>query len=68
MRNHLATDVLGPQMLSLMTKYKEFLGSEGHKLNATLTLLEHTSFLVTFFQQLSSRSGFNFRHPNQRVT
>ena len=49
MRNHLATDVLGPQMLSLMTKYKEFLGSDGHKLNATLTLLEHTSFLVTFF-------------------
>ena len=49
MRNHLATDVLGPEMLSLMTKYKEFLGSDGNKLNSTITLLEHTAFLVTFF-------------------
>ena len=49
MRNHLATDVLGPQMLSVMHKYKQFLGSDGEKLNATLLLLEHTAFLVMFF-------------------
>ena len=49
MRNHLAMNVLGPDMLNLMTKYKESLGNEGQKLSATITLLEHTSFLVTFY-------------------
>ena len=49
MRNHLATDVLGPEMLSLMYQYQTSLKSEGHKLNSLIQLLEHTSQFVTFF-------------------
>ena len=55
MRNHLATDVLGPDMLLLMQKYQESLGSEGHKLQSTITLLEHTSFLVKFFNNCHNK-------------
>ena len=55
MRNHLATDVLGPDMLMLMQKYQESLGSEGQKLQATITLLEHTSFLVKFFNNCHNK-------------
>ena len=55
MRNHLATDVLGPEMLLLMQKYQESLGSEGQKLQATITLLEHTSFLVKFFSNCHNK-------------
>ena len=55
MRNHLAMNVLGPDMLHLMTKYQESLGSEGLKLNSTLLLLEHTSFLVTFFSNCNQK-------------
>ena len=55
MRNHLATDVLGPQMFDLMTHYKSFLGEEGHCLESVLELLEHTSFLVSFFMDTKSK-------------
>ena len=55
MRNHLATDVLGPQMLSLMTHYKESLGENGAKLTSLISLLECTSFLVTFFMNTTKK-------------
>ena len=42
-------------MLHLMTKYQESLGSEGVKLSSTLLLLEHTSFLVTFFSHCNQK-------------
>ena len=49
MRNHLATDILGPQMLSLMQHYQLSLGENGSKLTGLIKLLEVTSSLVTFF-------------------
>ena len=49
MRNHLATDVLGPQMLSLMQLYQSSIEGNGCKLDAVISLLEVTSSLVTFF-------------------
>ena len=55
MRNHLATDVLGPNMLSLMMEYQESLGSEGAILSSTIKLLEQTSFLITFFSNGKSK-------------
>ena len=49
MRNHLATDILGTDMLNLMQHFKESLRDEGDKLDSLITLLEVTSSLVTFF-------------------
>ena len=49
MHNHLATDVLGPKMLSLFRHYKDHLQENGEKLNGVIELLEVTSYLVQFF-------------------
>lgn len=55
MRNHLATDVLGTEMLTLMSEYKEHLKCEGSKLDATLTLLQNTSYMVSFFSNTKQK-------------
>ena len=49
MHNHLATDVLGIDMLLLMTEYQKSLENEGHKLDSTIQLLQRTSYMVSFF-------------------
>ena len=49
MRNHLATDVLGPKMLSLFEHFKDHLQCDGEKLNPVIELLQVTSSLVQFF-------------------
>ena len=49
MRNHLATDVLGPQMLILMQHYQDSLKDQGQKLTSLIALLEVTSSMVQFF-------------------
>ena len=55
MRNHLATDVLGPQMLQLMIHYQNSLGASGSKLTSLISLLEVTSYLVTFFMNTTKK-------------
>ena len=55
MRNHLATDVLGPQMLQLMLHYQHSLGAQGSKLTSLISLLEVTSYLVTFFMNTTKK-------------
>ena len=52
MRNHLATDVLGTKMLSLMQNYKLSLKDDGNKLDSLISLLEVTSKLVDFFSNM----------------
>ena len=55
MRNHLATEVLGYDMLDLMQKYKVHLKGEGYKLDSTLSLLENTSIFVSFFSNTKAK-------------
>jgi hypothetical protein len=50
MRNHLAEDVLNGEMLHLMTLYQHSLGDSGHKLDATVEMLTHTSALIRNFR------------------
>ena len=50
MRNKLAFETLNQDMLNLMTMYQESLPEPAQKeLTAALNLLQHTSFLVSFF-------------------
>ena len=55
MRNHLATDVLGTDMLLLMTEYQKTLEVEGQKLDSTIKLLQRTSYLVSFFSNTKNK-------------
>ena len=55
MRNHLANDVLGPQMLQLFKHYQLTLGSKGSKLSSLISLLEVTSYLITFFHNTTKK-------------
>ncbi|CAB3976767.1 Hypothetical predicted protein [Paramuricea clavata] len=52
MRNHLAEDVLDRKMLFLMQRYQQHLdetGSDGATIAATIALLEHTSSMISLF-------------------
>ena len=55
MRNHLATDVLGSNMLDLMKQYQSSLKDRAYCLDSTVELLRNTSILVDFFCNSKSK-------------
>ena len=67
MRNHLATDVLGPKMLSLFEHFKESLQGEGEKLNPVIELLQVTSSLVQFFCSTTLKLSNISEEPVQQL-
>lgn len=66
MRNHLATDVLGKDMLNLMKGFQKSL-RDPSVLNGTVALLEQTSVLVDIFLNTHSKIESEYDHRIEKV-